>query len=60
VQLTGDAGPLGLGTDRADPAEPAGVVDRECEQAREAVEEVGVFGPVGVGGDVFERDQADQ
>ena len=40
VELAGDAGPLGLGAERAEAAEPAGVVDREREQARQALDEV--------------------
>ena len=58
VQLAGDPGPLGLGAERPQPGEPPGVVDREREQARQALDEVALLAPVGVRRDVFERDQA--
>ena len=42
VQVAGDAGPLGLGAEGAQPAEPAGVVDRERQARRDPGEELGV------------------
>ena len=40
VELAGDAGPFGFGAEGAQAPEPAGVVDGECEQARQALDEV--------------------
>ena len=42
VQVARDAGPLGFGAERAEPAEPAGVVDREREARRDPGEQLGV------------------
>ena len=60
VELAGDPGSFGLGAERAQAGEPAGVVDREREQARQALHEVALLVPVGVRRDVFECDQTDQ
>ena len=51
---------FGFGAERAQAAEPAGVVDREREQARQALDEVLLLAPVHLGHDVFERDEPDE
>ena len=42
VQVAGDAGPLLVGADGAEPGEPAGVVEGECRRGDEAVDELQV------------------
>ena len=60
VELAGDATALGFGTEGVQAAEPAGVVEREGEDARQRFEEVAIVGPVRLGRQVFDRNGADQ
>ncbi len=57
VELAGDAGALGFRAEGAQPSEPPRVVDGKREQAREALHEVALLGPVRVRRDVLEGDQ---
>ena len=59
VQVTRDAGPFGLGTERAQPGEPARVVDRQRERRRQPGDQARVLFGVRVGVAVLDRDEAD-
>jgi len=60
VELTRDAAPLGLRAERVQPPEPARVVERQREHARQRVEQISVVGTVGLGRLVLDRNGADE